>query len=185
MMKQYNLYLLLIALVPLTTLIAANLSCQGSNTILGNVEFHTYPPPNSDTEFQTQQNNSTTQTQLNSPNSSADQTVERNITVDEKNSVFSIGIPAGYKENTSVSTAKPIDFWFEYLPSEAILEIDGNEIQFDSSRRNTKIAFTKSVTYFSYQITDNSTSSISYNLHMVPSVPGQSVAVTIHQLWHQ
>jgi hypothetical protein len=185
MMKQYSLYLLLVILIPITVLIAANLSCQGSNTIPGNVEIHTYPPANNESEFQMQQNGSSTQNQLNSPNINRDQSVDRNITVDERNNVFPIGIPAGYKENTAISAEKPIDYWFEYLPAEAILEIDGNEIQFDSSRWNTKIAYTKSVTNFSYQITDNSTSSISYNLHIVPSVPGQSVAVTIHQRWHQ
>jgi hypothetical protein len=113
----------------------------------------------------------------------SEENVERNITVTDQNSVFSIGMPAGYLESTEINAEKPVDYWFEYLPAEAILEVDGKEIARDASKWETKLAYAKSVTRFSYRITNKSGGAISYNLHLSPSTPGAGIPVKIKQKW--
>ena len=120
---------------------------------------------------------------LGSPKQPAEQYVERNITVTEQNSVFSIGIPSGWDENTEVIAEKPLDYWFEYLPAEAVLEIDGKEIVRDITKWETKIAYTKSAIRFAYKIKNDTGQAISYNLHLLPSSPGNQVPVKINQRW--
>ncbi len=103
--------------------------------------------------------------------------------VDEVNSVFSIGIPSGYREKTEVKAEELIDFWFEYLPAEAGLVVNGSEVQRNPNVWETKISYTASVTGFSYEITNTTGQYISYNLHLMPSVAGAKIPVTVRQLW--
>jgi hypothetical protein len=109
--------------------------------------------------------------------------VVRNIVVDQQNSIFSIGIPAGQSEETNVTAQEPIDFWFEYLPAETKLEVNGVEVQRDPFHWETKIGYTTSVTKFEYKISNTTGNYVSYNLHLVPSAAGESVPVVVRQRW--
>ena len=109
--------------------------------------------------------------------------VIRNIVVDNHNSVFSIGIPSGQQEQTKVEAEKAINFWFEYLPAEAKLEVDGTEVERDTFHWETKIRYTESVTTFEYCIYNTTRTYISYNLHLVPIASADSIPVTVRQRW--
>jgi hypothetical protein len=109
--------------------------------------------------------------------------IERNIVVDERNSTFSIGIPPAFRERTEIIAQKPVDYWFEYLPAEAKLEVNGIEVQRNPFRWETKIGYTRAVTKFEYQITNSTGKDIAYNLHVVPSVSAESVPVVVRQRW--
>jgi hypothetical protein len=146
-----------------------------------NVPIYTFSPNDVPTQPGTSKTSSTPAVGM--PSSPANQYIERNITVTDQNSIFSIGIPPGNVENTEVIAEKPIDYWFEYLPAEIKLEVDGKEIARDLLKWETKIAYTKSVNRFSYRITNAATQAISYNLHLVPSSPGASIAVKVRQRW--
>jgi hypothetical protein len=109
---------------------------------------------------------------------------ERQVTVTSANSVFSIGMPAGYTEERQVTAQKPIDFWLEYLPSDNVtLQINGVDMQIPARWSNTRIGYTSSVTSFNYVIKNSSTQSISYNLHMMPSKAGDSVPLVTKEKW--
>ncbi len=109
---------------------------------------------------------------------------ERQLTVTAANSVFSIGMPAGYTEERQVTAQKPIDFWLEYLPSDNVtLQINGVDVQIPDRWSNARIGYTSSVTSFGYVIKNSSTQAISYNLHMVPSKAGDSVPVVTKEKW--
>ena len=109
-------------------------------------------------------------------------TVERHITITESNSVFSIGLPPGYKEERQVSAQKPIDFWFEYLNNEMSLSVNGQAIEIPV-RWSSKIGYTRNITSFSYVMKNNSGQYLSYNLRMVPSQPGESVQAVTKEKW--
>jgi hypothetical protein len=109
---------------------------------------------------------------------------ERQVTVTAANSIFSIGMPAGYTEERQVTAQKPIDFWLEYLPSENVtLQINGIDVQIPARWSNARIGYVSSVTSFNYVIRNSSTRAISYNLHMVPSKAGDSVPVVTKEKW--
>lgn len=147
------------------------------------VSIHSFSPLNGQDENSGVTNTAPIQPTLPATTTATgEEYIERNIIVDDKNNVFSIGMPAGYQERTEVSAQKPIDYWFEYLPVEVKLEVDGIEIQRTSSWE-MKIKHTRSVTNFRYVITNTTGSAISYNLHLVPSAAGTSVPVIVRQRW--
>jgi len=174
MKKIYSYVLLSIAAFCLLML-----SCQQPHQQTGDVPIYTFPP---------QGNQPVTEAEANAPPSPSPQNNEegyivRNIIVDQQNSIFSIGIPAGQREQTEVTAEKPIDFCFEYLPAEAKLEVNGIEVQRDPFHWETKIGYTTSVTKFEYQISNTTGNYISYNLHLIPSAAGESVPVIVRQRW--
>lgn len=174
-MRSIYIYLLLGTAIFSIALI----SCRQSSQQPADIPIYTFPPqqsqPGSPPESSTKI--------IPSPHDAKEDYVVRNIVIDERNSIFSIGIPSGYREQTEVTAQKPIDFWFEYLPVEAKLEVNGVEVQRDPFHWETKIRYTTSITKFEYQITNKTGNSISYNLHLVPSVPGQTVPVVVRQRW--
>jgi hypothetical protein len=109
---------------------------------------------------------------------------ERQVTVTAGNSVFSIGMPAGYTEERQVTAQKPIDFWFEYLPTDNVtLAINGIATQMPARQGSARLGYTSNVTSFSYVIKNSSLQAISYNLHMAPSKAGDSVIVVTTEKW--
>jgi hypothetical protein len=147
-------------------------SCKSSAP---NVPIYFYPPGSGGTP---------TPAPASTPTPNTDeQTVERNIVIDQKNNIFSIGIPAGWKEQTEVVAEKPIEFWFEYLSSDVKLLVNGREVQRNPATFETRIGYTRNATKFDYQISNTTISSISYNLHMIPSDLSQSVHAVVRQKW--
>jgi hypothetical protein len=118
-----------------------------------------------------------------SPQESDENYIVRNIVVDGRNNIFSIGIPAGQTEETEVAAEKPVDFWFEYLPAEVKLEVNGEEIQRDPFHWETKLKYTTSVTKFEYRVFNTTGQYISYNLYLVPSANDEAVPVIVRQRW--
>ncbi|MDD5311799.1 MAG: hypothetical protein PHO26_02015 [Dehalococcoidia bacterium] len=110
------------------------------------------------------------------------QTTERQVTVTAGNSVFSIGLPPGYKEERQVTAQKPIDFLFEYVTSDMSLEVNGVPVE-TPLRWADKIGYTTNVTGFKYVMKNNSSQAVAYNLHMVPSKQGDSVPVVTKEKW--
>ncbi|MGA9048468.1 MAG: hypothetical protein WB588_05690 [Dehalococcoidia bacterium] len=134
---------------------------------LGGQEI-TQPPTPPVTQYPVQSNNPT----------------QRQITITAANSVFSIGMPPGYTEERQVNTQKPIDFWFEYLPSDNVsLEINGIAVQIPAPQSSARLGYTSNVTSFNYVIVNYSSQAISYNLHMVPSKAGDSVPAVTQETW--
>jgi hypothetical protein len=117
------------------------------------------------------------------PPAQANSTEERQITVTESNSVFSIGLPAGYREERSVTAQKPLDFWFEYLTSDMALEVNGQPVEIPARRSTAKIGYTANVYYFSYVMRNLSAQPLSYNLRMAPSKTGDSVPAVTREKW--
>jgi hypothetical protein len=110
--------------------------------------------------------------------------VERQVTVTEANSVFSIGMPPGYTEERQVTAQRPIDFWFEYVPADNVtLEINGVDVQIPDRWSNARVGYASNVTSFSYVIKNSSMQAISYNLHMLPSKAGDSVPLVTKEKW--
>jgi hypothetical protein len=110
-------------------------------------------------------------------------TTERQVTVTDANSVFSIGLPPGYREERRVSAQKPVDFWFEYLTPEMSLTVNGAAVEIPVRRGTGKTGFTSNVMDFSYVIVNQSNQYLSYNLRIVPSKPGESVPVVTRETW--
>lgn len=113
----------------------------------------------------------------------ATQTNERHETVTDTNSVFSIGVPPGYKEERRVTAQKPVDFWFEYLTPGMSLTLNGVPVEITAHYGAGKTAFTSGVMSFSYVMKNNSTQYLSYNLRVVPSTPGTSVPMVTKETW--
>ena len=110
-------------------------------------------------------------------------TTERHITITESNSVFSIGIPKGYREERQVIAEKPIDYWFEYIGENVTLTVNGNAVEVPVRRTTSKLGYTSSVTSFSYIIYNYSSAATSYNLRMTPSKAGDSVPAVTREKW--
>ena len=110
-------------------------------------------------------------------------TKERHETVTEANSVFSIGLPPGYREERQVNAQKPVDFWFEYLTPEMSLTVNGASVEIPVRRGTDKVGFTSGVTSFSYVMKNLSAEYLSYNLHIVPSIPGEAVPMVTWETW--
>jgi hypothetical protein len=174
-MKSIFSYLFLSIVV----LCVAISSCRQTPQQTDDAPIYTFPPHENrpDTEPEPEM------PVIPSPQERNEDYTVRNIVVDQQNSVFSIGIPAGQREETEVNAQKPVDFWFEYLPAEAKLEVNGEEVLRDSFHWETKIKYTTSVTKFEYRISNTTGEYISYNLHLVPSVSGESVPVIVRQRW--
>lgn len=167
-------------LIAVTVLCVLILSCRQNPSQTEDIPIFTFPPQSDQPETDT-----TPETEppaVTQPQNDDDYTI-RNIVVDRNNSIFSIGIPAGQREETEVIAEKPIDFWFEYLPAEVMLEVNGEEIQRDPFHWETKVNYTTSVTNFEYRIYNTTGNYISYNLHLVPSASGEPVPVIVRQRW--
>jgi len=124
------------------------------------------------------------QTPLTQPTQQPEtQTKDRHETVTEANSVFSIGVPPGYKEERQVTAQQPVNLWFEYLTSDMSLTLNGVPVQITTQYGAGKTAFTSGVTSFSYVMKNNSTQYLSYNLRIVPSVSGASVPMVTKETW--
>ncbi len=113
----------------------------------------------------------------------ATQTNERHEIVTDANSVFSIGVPPGYREERQVTTQKPVNFWFEYLTPDMSLTVNGVAVEIPVSYGTGKTAFTSGVTSFSYVMQNTSTQYLSYNLRIVPSTSGTSVPMVTKETW--
>ena len=111
------------------------------------------------------------------------QTKERHETVTDANSVFSISAYPGYREERQVNTEKPVDFWFEYLTPDMSLTLNGVPVEITTRYGAGKTAFTSGVTSFSYVMKNTSTQQLSYNLRIVPSIPGTSVPMVTRETW--
>jgi len=124
-----------------------------------------------------------TQPLLSSPAQPASP-VERQVTVTTSNSVFSIGLPAGYTEEREIRATRPIDIWFEYLPSENVtLEVNGQSVQVPVRRATAKTGYLTGVTHISYVLKNQSVQGISYNLRMVPVNTADKIPVTTTEKW--
>jgi len=97
--------------------------------------------------------------------------------------VFSIGLPAGYREERSVTAQKPIDFWFEYITPEMALEVNGRSVEIPVRRSTAKLGYTAGVYNFSYVLRNLSAQPLSYNLHMAPSKAGDAVPAVTREKW--
>jgi hypothetical protein len=201
-MKKFNYVFFFLALL-ISSLLLSCVKILPSPDVTPNVPIYTYPPGNNQPGNSQQQNPDSpiityppTSTQpdtgskqnppvimIPDPGKSMEDYIERNIVVDAKNNTFPIGIPAGYLEKTEFTAQKPVDFWFEYLTADARLEINGVEVKRNPFIWETKIGFTKSVTKFNYQISNTTGQIISYNLHLLPSVTGDSIPVIVRQRW--
>ena len=117
------------------------------------------------------------------PPQQASQTTERHDTVTDVNSVFSIGVPPGYREERQVSAQKPVDFWFEYLTPDMSLTVNGVPVEIPVRRGTGKVWFTSGVTGFSYVMKNLSTQYLSYNLRIVPSKPGEAAPMVTRETW--
>ena len=120
---------------------------------------------------------------VNQPPVQSNSTMERQITITESNSVFSIGLPAGYREERSVTAHKPIDFWFEYLTPEMALEVNGQTVEIPVRRGTAKLGYTANVYNFSYVLRNLSAQPLSYNLRMTPTKTGDSVPAVTREKW--
>lgn len=174
-MKSCYLYLLLALLIVPALL----LSCVKINQDTGDVPIYTFAPPNNQPGYSPQLNPPISS--LPSSTDTGEEYIERNIVIDDRNNIFSIGIPAGYRENTEVTAQSPIDFWFEYLPAEAKLIVDGIEVQRNPFIWETKIRYTGAVTSFKYEISTGTY--IAYNLHLLPAAAGAQIPVIVRQRW--
>ena len=117
------------------------------------------------------------------PAAQSNNIVERQVTITESNSVFSIGLPAGYREERSVTAQKPVDFWFEYVTSDMALEVNGQPVEVPVRGSAAKLGYTTNVYNFSYVLRNLSTQPLSYNLHMVPSQAGDTVPAITREKW--
>jgi hypothetical protein len=117
------------------------------------------------------------------PNISDSQKYVRNEVVNEQNSIFSIGVPANHTEKTEVIAQEPVNFWFEYVPDDMQLKVDNQSVQRDPTQWEFKIRYTENVTKFKYEARNNSSGMMSYNLHIIPSTSGDSVQVTVTQVY--
>jgi hypothetical protein len=171
----YTLFRSLTAFSLVAIMVVAGVAC---NPLQGDVKVYsgskggeqqTTPPPTPPlTQSPAQPNNPT----------------ERQITITAANSVFSIGMPAGYTEERKVNAQKPIDFWFEYLPSDNVsLEINGVAVQIPARRGGSRLGYTSKVTSFNYRIKNLTSQAISYNLHMEPSTAGDSIPAVTMEKW--
>ena len=102
--------------------------------------------------------------------------------VDERNNVFSIGLPPGYQERREIKAEKRVDIWFEYLPQEIELEVDGVKVP-HSDRWEFKINYVSGVKGFNYTSRNTSSRFQSYNLHIIPTKQGEAVNVMVKEWW--
>jgi hypothetical protein len=157
----------------------AGCTCLSNDPLKGNLKVM----PGSVDEGQDQQAPPPGQPLLSAPAQPA-APVERQVTVTAANSVFSIGLPAGYTEEREITASKPIDVWFEYLPSENItLEVNGQVIQIPVRRTTARTGYLSGVTQVKYVLKNQSVQGISYNLRMMPLDTAGKVPVVTREKW--
>jgi hypothetical protein len=172
-----------IGLVILFSSLFLSAGCSQSESNKPDVDVYTFPSKTDEPSTTSPQTQQPVDQEIPSP--SADSTNdynERSIVVDEHNNVFSIGIPAGYEEKREIEAQKPVDIWFEYLPQEIELEVDGIKVE-RSGRWEFKIHYSSSVTKLSYSAKNTSSEYLSYNLHIVPSTQGEAISVVVKEWW--
>jgi len=147
-----------------------------ANPLPGGIKVYSFVPPEEQSQIPT------TPPATASPTTQSAEPTERQVTVTASNSVFSIGLPPGYKEERQVTAQKPIDFWFEYVTSDMSLEVNGIPVELPL-RWSSKIGYTTNVTGFKYVMKNNTSQAVAYNLHMVPSKQGDSVPVVTKEKW--
>ena len=168
----------ILKICPLLFILFLSLACEPTVTDL-DIPIYTYKPADLPASSTQPQNNHSQPPPLVKDQSD----IIREILINDKNNIFSIGIPTGFMEKTSAIAQTSFDLWFEYLPIDAKLEVNGIEVVRNPSKWETKIGYLKAVTRLSYQIYNTTSNSISYNLHLFPSKPGYSIPVTIRQRW--
>jgi hypothetical protein len=158
---------------------SAGCTCLAGSPLNGNLKVF----PGSADEGPVQQPAPATGPLLSSPAQPAAPT-ERQLTVTAANSVFSIGLPAGYSEEREIRASKPIDIWFEYLPSENItLEVNGQIIPIPIRRTTAKTGYLSGVMQVKYVLKNQSVQGISYNLRMLPVDTTDKVPVVTREKW--
>jgi hypothetical protein len=170
--------IVLFSAVTLLLSLVLQTGCSNAQTDEPDVDIHTFPattdgPPA--TPPQTQQ-------PLDQPAPPTNEYNKRSIVVDERNNVFAIGLPAGYQEKREIEAQKPVDVWFEYLPQEIELEVNGVKVE-RSDRWEFKIQYMSSITELSYTARNTSSQYLSYNLHIIPSAQGETVSVEVKEWW--
>jgi hypothetical protein len=177
-------YIVLFSIVTLLSSLLFQAGCGKPGPDEPDVNVYTFPHG---TEEPSAQSPQTQQPGDQPPSSStADSTNEyneRSIVVDDHNNVFPIGIPAGYTEKREIKAEKPVDIWFEYLPQEVELEVDGEKVQRSSDRWEFKINYISGVTEFNYIARNTSSQYLSYNLYITPAQHGASIAVVVKEWW--
>lgn len=109
--------------------------------------------------------------------------VERSMVITESNSVFSIGLPPGYREERQVTAEKPVDFWFEYVSPDVALQVNGASVEIPMRRTGARPGYTAGVTGFSYVMVNQTSQAVSYNLRIVPSRQGDQVPARTIEKW--
>ena len=77
---------------------------------------------------------------------------------------------------------KALDVWFEYVPEGMILTVNGQLVD-RSSHWEFKLAHMKGIHSLNYTARNPTSQYQSYNLHMVPSTPGDIIQATVRQKW--
>lgn len=170
-------YLVILIGVLLSALLLTGCATAGNDPLQGKI--YTYSGTGKGEEAQ-QPVTTPTATQ---PALQQNETTERHITITESNSVFSIGVPKGYREERQVTAEKPVDFWFEYISQGIVLNVDGTNIEIPERRTTSKIGYKSSVTSFNYTLYNPTSEYISYNLRMTPSKAGDSVPAMTREKW--
>lgn len=177
-MILFSSLLLVLALLSAYTLSA----CNRSESDDGQIKIQTFPPGESaSTPSDSDKPDFSSTPPALSEGNNKDIT-ERHIVVTEQNNTFSIGVPPGHIEETEVIAEKNIDFWFQYVPDDLALQVNGIPVE-RSFHWETKVGYTTNVKNFKYTATNETTQYFSYNLHLVPLKSGGSVPVTVRQKW--
>jgi hypothetical protein len=159
----------------MASMVASGCVCRPADPLQGGIKVYPGNTAGQDTQ--------PTQPQPPIATPATDKPVERQITVTESNSVFSIGMPPGYTEERYVTAQKPVNFWFEYLTPDVELIVNGKRIDIPQRRTSTKLAYTTDVFGFNYVIRNLTPQAISYNLHIEPSQPGSTVPAYTREKW--
>jgi hypothetical protein len=176
MMDKTALKLIILIAIPVI-LAQSGCSAFACNPLQG--EIKVYPGSKGEEQQQVQP----PEPKVNQPPVQTNSTVERQITITESNSVFSIGLPAGYREERSVTAQKPVDFWFEYLTPEMALEVNGQPVEIPVRRSTAKLGYTTGAYNFSYVLRNLSAQPLSYNLRMTPTKTGDAVPAVTREKW--
>jgi hypothetical protein len=164
------------------TFVIAGIFMGACNQLPGgtNIPIYTVPPQN---EKRNQVPPPSSPPQAHPSTKPTDQTITRTIVIDERNYVFGIGLWAGYIEEREITAQRPIDIWFEYIPDEMQLEINGVTIQRSQFSREYKPGYTAGVTNLRYKATNPTVKDMSYNLYLIPSRSGDSVSAIVKEKW--
>ena len=176
---KWCLLLMLSLIILLATPIS---SCTQPASCEAPAKIYTYPPSDpSANQPSTNVPANTPPTIFQSPELSKD-FVERTIVVDNRNNTFSIGVPPGTTEEREIVAQKAMDFWFEYVPDDLKLVVDGNPVE-RSGHWESKISYKTGVNSFKYTASNPTAQYFSYNLNLIPNKAGESVPVKIRERW--